>query len=116
VELELPHGNQSLTIDYAGGVVIAPESPPVRIGEPSQTLKITRVSLEGQLYTVDFDYLPASASAFNVRTPWLIKNARGAIFKATSPGWYRFTVDTRSQTKRNQTYQHGEVTMVLAPN
>jgi glycogen debranching enzyme len=116
VELELPHGNESLTIDYVGGVAVVPESPPVRVGEPSQTLKITKVSLQRQLYTVDFDYLPSSAAAFNLRTPWLVKNARGAAFKATSPGWYRFTVDVRSPTNPNHTYQPGEVTIVLARN
>jgi len=114
VELELPHGNESLTIDYAGGVAIVPESPLVRIGEPSQTLKITKVSLQGELYTVDFDYLASSAATFDFRTPWLVKNSRGAAFKATAPGWYRFAADGRSQMKLNHNYQHGEVTIVLA--
>jgi len=116
LEFCLPSGNALLTIGYTGGVAILPDSPPPMIGEPSKGIKIVRINLQGQVYTVDFDYLSSAAASFDLRTPWRIKDAQGAGFETISPDWYRFTVTVPAQEKNKRAYQHGTVTVTFAPN
>jgi len=116
LEFGLPPGNALLTIGYTGGVAILPDSPPPMIGEPSKGIKIVRINLQGQVYTVDFDYLSSAAASFDLRTPWRIKDAQGAGFETISPDWYRFTVTVPAQEKNKRAYQHGTVTVTFAPN
>ena len=116
MEFDLPHGDAVLTIEYTGGVVIVPQQPEVKIGEPSEGIKITKVGLQGQVYTVDFDYLPSPAASFGLRTPWRIQDAQRATFEATSSNWYRFTVSVPANEKNKRAYQHGKVTVFFAAN
>jgi glycogen debranching enzyme len=116
VEFDLPHGNALFTIGYAGGVAIVLESPQLMIGDASKGIKITRINLQGKVYTVDFDYLPSSATSFELRTPWIIKDVQGAVFEAISPACYRFAVTVPAPVKNQRTYQHGKVVVTFVPN
>jgi hypothetical protein len=113
-EFNLPHGSTLLTIDYSGGVTIIPDPPQLMIGEPSKTIKITGMTMNDLIYTVDFDDVPSAVSSFEVRTPWAIKDAQGAIFTAISPGTYRITLNVRAQETEPHSYQHGNVILTFA--
>ena len=114
VKFNLPHGNATLTIGYAGGVAIITDPPQLMIGETSKAIKITGVNLRDRVYTVDFDYLPSAVSSFDLRTPWKIKDAQGATFEAIAPAVYRLTVSVHAQEKEPHAYQHGKATVTFA--
>lgn len=114
VEFTLPHGTILLSMSYAGGVRIIPDSPQLMIGEPTKAIKITRVSLKDRVYTVDIDYLPGRVSGFELQTPWTIKDVHGATFETVSPNLYRVTVSAPSQAKKAGVYQHSTVTVTFA--
>lgn len=114
VEFSLPRGSTLLTISYTGGVAIIPALPQPMIGDPSNTIKITGVSLNNRVYIVDFDYLPSAVSTFDLRTPWTIKEAQGAIFEAIAAAVYRFTVTPHASEKDLHAFQHGKATVTFA--
>jgi len=114
VEFNLPHGSTSLTIEYSGGVAIVLDASQLMIGAPSKTIKITGTKMNGRTYTVDFDYVPSTASSFEVRTPWAIKDAQGATFTVISPGTYRIALNARTREKEPRSYQHGNVVLTFA--
>ena len=90
--------------------------PELMVGESSQAIKITGMSLKDRVYTVDFDFLPSAVSSFELRTPWTIKDAEGATFAAVSPGLYRFTISAsiHQEAKEPLAYQHGKVILIFA--
>ena len=106
--------SDTITIEYSGGVAIVLDASQLMIGAPSKTIKITGTKMNGRTYTVDFDYVPSAASSFEVRTPWAIKDAQGAIFTVISPGAYRITLNARAQEKAPHSYQHGNVILTFA--
>ncbi len=114
VELDVPHGEVLLTIGYTGGVELRPEPQPVAIGEPSQGIKITKVDLRGQVYTVDFDYVASAGTRFELRTPWIINNVQGATFAPTSLNRYEFEVVVPTGSASKIDYQHGELKVTFA--
>jgi hypothetical protein len=114
VEFNLPHGTTLLRIGYSGGLAIVPDPPQLVIGEPSKTIKITGMNLNGRVYTVDFDYLPSASSSFELRTPWTIKDAQGATFTVISAAVYRLTLNAPTQEKEPHGYQHGKVILTFA--
>ena len=94
VDVELPHGDSLLTVAYSGGVEIeSPAQPVVAVGEASRGIKVTDVNLQGHTYTIDYDYLPAAGSMFQLYTPWTIEHAQGARFEKSSPGRYKVVID-----------------------
>ena len=115
VELHLPHGSSFVTIHYTGGIALTLPPPELMIGEPSRAMKITGVNLSGNIYTLNFDYLPSAASSFDLRTPWIVKGSEGATFKALSPGIYRVTVSPpRGQSaEESHLYQHGTIRLTV---
>lgn len=114
VEVNLPHGSMSLTMDYEGGVALVPDQPQLAIAEPSNAIKITGVNLRGGVYTVDFDNLSSATSGFELRTPWRIKDAQGATFEKIAPALYRLTVSMPRQGNESDVYQHGKVIVTFA--
>lgn len=114
VEFTLPHGSDALVIRFAGGVSIIPDQPQLLVGDASHAIKITGVHLQGNLYMVDFDYLPSANSGFNLRTPWAIKNLKGGSIAALSPDLYRVTIQNSTPANKAPIYQHGTVTVMLA--
>jgi glycogen debranching enzyme len=113
VEVPVPHGNTTLTVGYTGGVAIIPEAPRLLIGEPSRAMKMTGIHRQGRVYRVDFDYVPAAANSFEVRTPWIIQDADGANFQSISPGLFRILV-TASTSEKPDAYRHGTVQLTFA--
>ena len=110
----LPHGDTLVTIAYTGGVSIVSSPSNVSVGDSSKTIKITGTSLLGRIYKVDFDYLPSTGAAFEVRTPWKIENAQGATFQTISPDLYRLTINASAREGEPPPYQHGQVILTLA--
>ena len=92
LELALPHGGTRLSIVYQGGVAIMPAPHTPGIGDSSEAIKITGVSLAARVLTVELDYPTSSPSTFELRTPWVIASEQGATMEAVSSGDYRFTV------------------------
>ena len=115
VEFTLPHDNVVLTIEYAGGVALQPELPPVMIGDESRAVEITKVNLREGVYTLDFDYLASAGASFEMHTPWRIENVRGATIEALSHDWYRLRVAVPPREKAKHTYEHGEVQVIFRP-
>jgi glycogen debranching enzyme len=114
VEFTVPRGSTTLTLGYRGGVAIISDPPNLMVGEGSHAIKITGVSLNGPVYTVDFDYLPSEANSFEVSSVWGIKSVQGATVKLISPTLSRFTVDGANGDKEKSSYQHGKVTIRFA--
>lgn len=111
IELELPHGNSTLTVGYSGGVQVEPDTQPPATGDPSHQIKITKVNLQGARYTIDFDYIPAVGGSFELYTPWHIDQVRGAQLQDASPYKYRVTVGSQAA---GTAYEHGEVQIFFA--
>ena len=114
MEFELPHGDVLLTFSYSGGIEIAPDVQQLKIGEASRGIKITRVKLQEQVYTVDFDYVPSAATGFELRTPWIIKSVQGARFARTGPNRYRFEIAAAADDRSRSGYRQGEVNVTFA--
>lgn len=112
---DLPHGDSMLTIEYTGGVEILPQSAPLMVGDPSEEMKLTKINLQGQLYTVDFDYLPSGILDFALRTTWFLKRVQGATCKATSPNVYRCSLSVPEEHTNQNGFQHAEVNVTFAP-
>jgi glycogen debranching enzyme len=114
VAFDLPHGSNTLTINYTGGVAIIPDPSHLMIGESSKAIKFTEVNLQGRVYTVKFDYVPSEVSGFEIRSQWIIKNIEGATFLSISPGSYRIDVRAAASDKDPRLYQHGSVVVRFA--
>ena len=114
VDLELPHGDSSITIASSGGVEIEPATQPVAVGDRSRGIKVTKVNLRGHTYSIDYDYLPTAVDTFELHTPWTIDHAEGARFEKISPGRYRVVIDPSVQNAGNVSYQHGDVQVTFA--
>jgi glycogen debranching enzyme len=114
VDVELPHGDSLLTVAYSGGVEIEPPAQPVAVGEASLGIKVTDVNLQRHTYTIDYDYLPAAGSMFQLYTPWTIEHAQGARFEKSSPGRYKVVIDPSVPDTGKTAYQHGKVQVTFA--
>ena len=114
LELTLPHGGTRLEIVYQGGVAIVPAPPRPEIGDSSEAIKFTGVSLAGRLLTLELDHATSTASAFELRTPWVIASEQGATMETVSPGHYRFSVGALTTAGAPGAYQHGKVTVAFA--
>jgi outer membrane protein assembly factor BamB len=114
MKFTLPPGKTLLKLRHSGGVAIIQNNPAALTGESSKALKITRTHLSGRVYTVDFDYRPAEANAFDLRTPWQIHGVEGATFVSTSRDLYRFSVLFPAEDKSRNDYKHGQVTITFA--
>jgi len=113
MEFDLPHGDVLLTLDYSGGIGITPDVQQLQIGEPSRGIKITGVKLQGNVYTVDFDYLPSAATGFDLRTPWRIMSVQGARLIPLEPNSYRVEINVASADESSNGYRKGEVNVFL---
>jgi glycogen debranching enzyme len=114
MDLELPHGDSSITINYSGGVAIVPAAQVPAVGDSSRGIRITGVNLRGATYTVDCDYLPAEGATFELYTPWTITRVEGARFAKLSQGDYKLVVDPSVQDAEKTKYQHGVVKISFA--
>lgn len=114
VEFNLASGDELLTLNYTGGIRILPEVSWPDIGEPSQGVKITKVNLQGQTYTVDYDYVPAAGASFELQTPWTIRNVQGATFTRSSSTRYKLEAIVPPKDKSTTSYQHGQVRATFA--
>ena len=112
-EFTAPHGNSVLTLSYRGGVSIVTDPPELEIGESSRAVKITAIDHRGATLDVNLDYLPSATSGFEIRTPWPIRNAKGASLAEISKGRYRVML-TAQGAERFDAYQHGKVTITFA--
>jgi glycogen debranching enzyme len=115
MEVDVPHGDSRLTLAYIGGVEIWPQNPRIDIGKRSTGMKITAMSLEGQTYTVAFDYVPSSATSLEIRTPWIIRNVQGASIEEAGKNFYRLNLNVASEDQSKNSYQHGEVRVTFGP-
>ena len=115
MEVDVPHGDSVLTLGYIGGVEILPENPRVEIGKRSTGINITAMSLEGQTYTVAFDYVPSTAASLEIRTPWIIRNVQGASIEKAGKNFYRLNLTVASEDQSKSSYQHGEVKVTFGP-
>jgi hypothetical protein len=113
VRFILPNGNTFLSIAYAGGVALITNPPQLWIGDASKALKITRVNLQEQKYTVEFDYLPSETNSFELRTNWKIEKAEGATFGSVSPNVYRLSISAQPDRNDPRIYQHGKVAITF---
>ena len=114
LELTVPHGGTRLEIVYQGGVAIVPAPPRPEIGDSSEAIKVTGVSLAGRLLTLELDHPTSTACAFELRTPWVISSEQGATMETVSPGHYRFTVGALTTAGAPGAYQHAKVTVAFA--
>jgi glycogen debranching enzyme len=115
VDVGLPHGDSLIAIDYSGGVEIEPAAQVLAVGDASHGIKITRVNLQGETYTVDYDYLPAASASFELYTPWTITRVEGARLEKLSQGAYKVAVDPLAQNAGKTDYHHGEVKVSFVP-
>jgi hypothetical protein len=113
LQISLPHGDTVLTIGYAGGVTIIPAPPQPSLGEPSTAIKVTGVSLQDRVLTIEFDHWGSTQSSLELRTPWEIKDAQGADFKVTAPSVYRITVNATAQDDKHE-YARSKVVVRFA--
>jgi glycogen debranching enzyme len=113
LQISLPHGDTLLTIGYAGGIAIVPAPPQPSLGEPSTAIKVTGVSLQDRVLTIELDHLASAQSSFELRTPWAIKDAQGADFAITAPSIFRFTVNATAQDGRHE-YARSKVVVRFA--
>lgn len=114
VEFELASGSSSLAVHYAGGVAIFPDLPRPRVGDGSQTIKIISTTLQGRIFTVDFDYIPSSGTSFAVRTPWSIDDIRGGTMQKVGPDLYRCKINSDPANRDAGDYRHGVVSFALS--
>jgi hypothetical protein len=114
MEFDVPHGDALLTLDYAGGVEIMSESHPVAVGGASRGINITKVNLEGQMYTIDFDYVPSEGEGFDLRTPWIVKSVQGASSAPSGQNRYQLEINVPAEEKKEKSYKHGEVKVTFA--
>jgi len=114
IDLDVPHGDSLLTIDYTGGVEIESATQQVAVGDRSRGVKITKVSLRGHIYSINYDYFPAAGATFELHTPWTIDRTQGARFEKISLSRYQVVIDPSVQDAGKTDYQHGNVQVIFA--
>lgn len=116
VELEVPHGESHLSIQYAGGAsLFSPRSHAV-VGNPSSGVKITSAKLRERKLTLGVDFVPSSISTVELRTPWNISNVQGAALQPLSPGLYLLRLRPSSSSSTSQFYEHALISVSFAPD
>ena len=114
IKFALPHGETSVTIHYEGGVTLIPDPPHPLVGDASQAIKVTGITLQGRTLTVDFDFVPSANSSFEIRTPWAIDKVQGGTLQSVAPGSYRCTVHAVAGGQEPRVYRHGKVSITLS--
>jgi hypothetical protein len=108
VELTLAAGKTSLTVDYDGGILIVPTRASPGVGDPSEGLRITGLSLSEATLRIELDHFISRTSTFELRTPWTIASVAGAELTPTGPGVSQFTLAGRVG-EGNKRYEHATV-------
>lgn len=112
-QFDLPHGDSTLTIAYGGGITVLPDVVLPKIGQSSRELRVTRIDLQNEVFTIDFDYVPSAISAFELRTPWIIKAVRGATCERTLTDIYACSISAPANAS-GDLYQRGKVYVTFA--
>lgn len=113
LQVDVPHGTSQIRLHYQDGISLAlPHSHP-RIGEPSSEMKITSVTLVGNVLHLGIDFLPGSKNNFGIRTRRAIETITNASFTTLSDDSYMLSIPSNGEQSRHE-YQHAEIEINLA--
>ena len=116
MELEIPGGTSHVILEYSGGVsLILPRVHPL-LGDPSHTLKVIGVHLDGNTYTLDAQVDNASLSTFQLRTERKVVAVDGARWKAVSPETYELTIEPSSDSNHARGYRPVVIRVEFTPS
>lgn len=93
IELQARHGEMHCELRYQGGVEILPDAAHAQVGDRSQGLKVTGVSLEGAVLTVKADAFAGEASGFSLITTNRPEVLEGGRIDQISPGRYLVSLE-----------------------
>ena len=108
LQLDVPHGKSEITLRYQDGIsLVLPTAHPM-IGEPSSGIKITSVSLNGDVLHLGIDLVPDQSNKLEIRTNRVIQNVRGAIVEKLSDEKYMLSIRS-ADSKPIGEYRHQEI-------
>lgn len=79
-------------IRFRGGVQISVPHPELRIGDPSQGLRMVGVSLRGETLNLTAYLKKAGRTSFTIRSGWKLTDATGADVESREGDLYRMTL------------------------
>jgi hypothetical protein len=114
LQIDVPHGNSEITLHYQDGIsLVLPTAHPM-IGEPSSGVKITSVSLNGDVLHLGIDLVPEQNDKLEIRTSRAIQNVRGAIVEKLSDGKYVLSIRSADSRPIGE-YWHQEIEIQFVP-
>ncbi len=109
LNVEIPHGAYDITVSYKGGIsLITPNNTDPIVGEPSSSLKLTSIALEGNVLHLGVDLVGEQNNKLEVITHRNINNASNLLLSKISPDTYEISVQPLSP-KSDSKYQHKEL-------
>ena len=113
VDIELPHGISHITLEYSGGVsLVLPQVQP-HIGDPSHTMKLIDVKLNGSEYIVDAQVDSSQSSNFQLLTDRNVVAVHGATWRPLSADTYELTVPASETSQASRNYRAVQVVVDL---
>ncbi len=114
LQFDVPRGNSEITLRYQDGIsLVLPTAHPM-IGDASSGMKVTSVSLNGDVLHLGIDLVPERSNKLEVRTSRAIQNARDAIVEKLSDGKYMLSIQS-ADAKPTGEYRHQEIEIMFAP-
>lgn len=111
LHFDIPHGVTDIAIRYKYGVVvITPRAHPAIAG-PSAGMKLTSVSLKGNVFSVDVDLVPGKDNTLELLTRRAMQSATGLTVKKVSGNLYKLAIaSARGETSGAYHHERAEVT------
>jgi hypothetical protein len=109
LHVEIPHGGNDIEVNYKGGIslVARNDSDPI-VGEPSSSLKLISLALDGDVLHLGVDLVGERSNRLEIITDRTIANASNALLNKLSPDTYEISIQPLSPTSDTK-YQHEEL-------
>jgi glycogen debranching enzyme len=115
VDLTIPHGRTTCTIQYRGGVLLSVPSHTLLPGDASSGVKITGVKYKGATLLIDADFAGSYGGSILLETTDKIQHVTGATLRSTSDGVTSLDIAPGPAGQQNTTgYAHIEIAVEFA--
>ncbi|MGB8260115.1 MAG: hypothetical protein WCE75_07180 [Terracidiphilus sp.] len=86
VRVQAPHGDSTLDLEFAGGILVSTEPPRPQLGDASGGVRVLRAALDRNRLTIDVDLPARHNSHLLLETPWKLKCEAGCTLKEVAAG------------------------------
>ena len=119
LRIKAPAGNSHCDIHYSGGVGLMIPSTNPQYGDPSTSMKLTGLHLDGRRLFIDFDVNSAVSNHFRIRTPWKVSSIEGARVISSASGRSApdiSEIEITSPVEASDRYEKAHLVIHFSPN